>query len=96
MMQICNNRAARRRTGYSEKVSLQRHVSLLAGFPVCLILLELYGESAGARTQDQRLKRAMLYQLSYALTNHLFKVSTLRGVNSKREIFGLPVAQMLV
>jgi hypothetical protein len=25
------------------------------------------GESAGARTQDQRLKRAMLYQLSYAL-----------------------------
>jgi hypothetical protein len=27
----------------------------------------VYGESAGARTQDQRLKRAMLYQLSYAL-----------------------------
>ena len=27
------------------------------------------GESAGARTQDQRLKRAMLYQLSYALIN---------------------------
>jgi hypothetical protein len=25
------------------------------------------GERAGARTQDQRLKRAMLYQLSYAL-----------------------------
>ena len=28
------------------------------------------GESAGARTQDQRLKRAMLYQLSYALEPH--------------------------
>ena len=28
------------------------------------------GESAGARTQDQRLKRAMLYQLSYALGPH--------------------------
>jgi hypothetical protein len=27
------------------------------------------GESAGARTQDQRLKRAMLYQLSYALSS---------------------------
>jgi hypothetical protein len=26
------------------------------------------GELAGARTQDQRLKRAMLYQLSYELT----------------------------
>ncbi len=25
------------------------------------------GERAGARTQDQRLKRAMLYQLSYPL-----------------------------
>ena len=25
------------------------------------------GELAGARTQDQRLKRAMLYQLSYEL-----------------------------
>ena len=34
-----------------------------------------YGESAGARTQDQRLKRAMLYQLSYALKPH-YKVST--------------------
>jgi hypothetical protein len=33
------------------------------------------GESAGARTQDQRLKRAMLYQLSYALKPH-YQVST--------------------
>ena len=30
----------------------------------------LDGESAGTRTQDQRLKRAMLYQLSYALEPH--------------------------
>jgi hypothetical protein len=29
------------------------------------------GERAGARTQDQRLKRAMLYQLSYPLAPHL-------------------------
>ena len=29
--------------------------------------LESCGERAGARTQDQRLKRAMLYQLSYPL-----------------------------
>ena len=34
------------------------------------------GESAGARTQDQRLKRAMLYQLSYALEPH-YQVSTI-------------------
>ena len=33
------------------------------------------GESAGARTQDQRLKRAMLYQLSYALRPH-YQVTT--------------------
>jgi hypothetical protein len=28
----------------------------------------VYGESAGIRTQDPRLKRAMLYQLSYRLS----------------------------
>lgn len=38
----------------------------------------LDGESAGARTQDQRLKRAMLYQLSYALKPHI-QVSTFLG-----------------
>jgi hypothetical protein len=38
-------------------------------------LLGFDGESAGARTQDQRLKRAMLYQLSYALKPH-YQVST--------------------
>src|SRR6266478_3118565 len=38
------------------------------------------GESAGARTQDQRLKRAMLYQLSYALKPH-YQVSTFRREN---------------
>jgi hypothetical protein len=38
------------------------------------------GESAGARTQDQRLKRAMLYQLSYALEPHI-QVSTFEGVS---------------
>ena len=37
--------------------------------------LRIDGESAGARTQDQRLKRAMLYQLSYALKPH-YQVST--------------------
>jgi hypothetical protein len=30
-----------------------------------------FGERAGARTQDQRLKRAMLYQLSYPLAPYL-------------------------
>jgi hypothetical protein len=40
-----------------------------------LLLLGFDGESAGARTQDQRLKRAMLYQLSYALKPH-YQVST--------------------
>ena|SRR5277367_3048298 len=39
-----------------------------------------YGESAGARTQDQRLKRAMLYQLSYALKPH-YQVSTFSQVD---------------
>jgi hypothetical protein len=29
---------------------------------------ELSGEPAGTRTQDPRLKRAMLYRLSYRLT----------------------------
>ena len=38
------------------------------------------GESAGARTQDQRLKRAMLYQLSYALKPH-YQVSTFKPLN---------------
>ena len=40
-----------------------------------LLFSGLDGESAGARTQDQRLKRAMLYQLSYALS--LFKLAHL-------------------
>ena len=31
-------------------------------------MLLMYGEPAGGRTQDPRLKRAMLYQLSYRLT----------------------------
>ena len=31
-------------------------------------LFILYGERAGTRTQDPRLKRALLYQLSYALS----------------------------
>ena len=31
------------------------------------LIEERSGERAGARTQDQRLKRAMLYQLSYPL-----------------------------
>jgi hypothetical protein len=30
-------------------------------------VIDLNGESAGIRTQDPRLKRAMLYQLSYRL-----------------------------
>ena len=33
----------------------------------CCGLVRDFGERAGARTQDQRLKRAMLYQLSYPL-----------------------------
>src|ERR1700753_580542 len=47
--------------------------------------LEGDGESAGARTQDQRLKRAMLYQLSYALKPH-YQVSTFRRGNLPRDI----------
>jgi hypothetical protein len=31
------------------------------------LIVKDFGERAGARTQDQRLKRAMLYQLSYPL-----------------------------
>ena len=31
-------------------------------------VIDLNGESAGIRTQDPRLKRAMLYQLSYRLS----------------------------
>jgi hypothetical protein len=45
------------------------------GFLKSAALLGFDGESAGARTQDQRLKRAMLYQLSYALKPH-YQVST--------------------
>ena len=33
----------------------------------CRAVQKVDGERAGARTQDQRLKRAMLYQLSYPL-----------------------------
>jgi hypothetical protein len=32
-------------------------------------VLERFGEPAGIRTQDPRLKRAMLYRLSYRLTD---------------------------
>ena len=32
-----------------------------------LLVLYFYGELAGIRTQDPRLKRALLYQLSYEL-----------------------------
>ena len=33
-----------------------------------------YGEPAGARTRDPRLKRAMLYQLSYRLTERRARI----------------------
>jgi hypothetical protein len=48
---------------------------VFAGVGKIASLLRFNGESAGARTQDQRLKRAMLYQLSYALRPH-YQVST--------------------
>ena len=44
----------------------QRRVNLLRKFAWTGVE-ERNGEPAGARTQDQRLKRAMLYQLSYRL-----------------------------
>jgi hypothetical protein len=75
------------RKGYSKKVSLLYHfvgafasVVFWWGSPKPVSLLGFDGESAGARTQDQRLKRAMLYQLSYALKPH-YQVSTFGGVN---------------
>ena len=37
-------------------------------------LTERYGEPAGARTRDPRLKRAMLYQLSYRLTEQRARI----------------------
>ena len=36
--------------------------------------LLIYGEPAGARTRDPRLKRAMLYQLSYRLTERRARI----------------------
>jgi hypothetical protein len=36
-------------------------------YPAKVLIIKGGGERAGARTQDQRLKRAMLYQLSYPL-----------------------------
>ena len=56
------------------------------GLRKLFFILYLYGESAGARTQDQRLKRAMLYQLSYALEPH-YKVSTVGGSFPGRNAF---------
>jgi hypothetical protein len=56
---------ARSRKGYPGKVSLLYHFSgwsLQSCFGGCVkpaSLLGFYGESAGARTQDQRLKRAL-------------------------------------
>jgi hypothetical protein len=64
-------------------VSLWRVVASIVFCWACLkpaSLLSFDGESAGARTQDQRLKRAMLYQLSYAL-RPLFQVSTFGPLN---------------
>lgn len=34
----------------------------------CKIILARFSEPAGARTQDPRLKRALLYQLSYGFS----------------------------
>ena len=57
--------------------------------------IDLYGESAGARTQDQRLKRAMLYQLSYALVP-LLNGSTFICVNSYSTVRLLMYPQLLL
>ena len=46
----------------------QRRVVVCRLFSVPPKSFILFGERAGARTQDQRLKRAMLYQLSYPLS----------------------------
>jgi hypothetical protein len=40
----------------------------LACFSVTLQMVGVFGELAGTRTQDPRLKRALLYQLSYELS----------------------------
>jgi hypothetical protein len=44
--------------------------------------LIMSGELAGARTQDPRLKRALLYQLSYELTSifNLFRFNKLKDI----------------
>ena len=51
------------------KTGLGTRVFAVRMVPELLVELieERSGERAGARTQDQRLKRAMLYQLSYPL-----------------------------
>jgi hypothetical protein len=53
---------------------------ILVGVCIARVFIGFDGESAGARTQDQRLKRAMLYQLSYALKPH-YQVSTFNRGN---------------
>ena len=48
-------------------------------------LFVLYGELAGNRTQDPRLKRALLYQLSYELANcRYLKVNTGTSAKNRR------------
>ena len=56
--------------------------------------LILYGEPAGARTRDPRLKRAMLYQLSYRLTERRARIlpptlGLCLARSIKRPLFGL-------
>ena len=57
-------------------------------------VLKNYGEPAGTRTQDPRLKRAMLYQLSYRLTERRARIvpptlSLCLDRNERRPFFGL-------
>src|SRR5688500_14490271 len=43
-------------------------VTVVRGLDSINLRVELFGEPAGTRTQGPRLKRAMLYRLSYRLT----------------------------
>jgi hypothetical protein len=49
---------------YPFRISAASYGFLDGSIQLCIY----YGELAGARTQDPRLKRALLYQLSYELT----------------------------
>ena len=61
---------------------MQKGSYFILKFALCTLQYFLIGEPAGIRTQDTRLKRAVLYQLSYRPVNRVDE----EAYNSREEL----------